>query len=143
MTCVRQWLQRLRNLFALSMCNRRARRPSRQRPWTYRPSFETLECRITPTTNNYYLVTSLAEGAGTLTTTGSGIDGSQAHPYQATTLRGAIAAATADGGDDTIVFDSSLFTSGPGTITLSTVGDTSAGNSDFGITTNIVIVGPS
>src|SRR5262249_48810995 len=80
-------------------------------------------------------------GAGTLTT--SGHVGTMADPYQDTTLRGAIAAATADGGTDTIVFDPTLFTSGPQTITLSTAGDNTFGPSDFGISADSTIVGPS
>ena len=105
-----------------------------------RLQLETLEDRLTPT-SNFYSVTSLAEGAGVLTTAGHA--GTQADPYLDTTLRGAIAAATADGGTDTIVFASNLFTSAMQTITLSTVGDGTAGPSDFGITTPITIQGPS
>src|SRR6187549_3423841 len=105
MKSVHQWLQWLRNMLTSSSFNRQARRASRQRRmtqrhWAFRPVVETLEIRITPTASNFYLVTSLAEGTGTLTTAGSGIDGSEANPFQNTTLRGAIAAAGADGGDD-------------------------------------------
>ena len=86
-----------------------------------------------------YEVTTLGEGAGMLT----GGQGTSSNPYSYTTLRAAIAAANADGNADTIEFDPSLFTSGPRTLTLSTVGDTTAGPSDFDITGNITIVGPS
>src|SRR5690242_14061729 len=104
MNRVRQGLQWLRNVLTHSAFKQSARlarqhRLLKQRRWLFRPIGEALEIRITPTSSNYYLVTSLDDAAGTLTTTGSGIDGSQAHPYQDTTLRGAIAAATADGGD--------------------------------------------
>jgi hypothetical protein len=89
----------------------------------------------------YYTVTSTADGAGTLTTTGH--TGTAADPFQDITLRGAIAAATADHGVDTIVIAPSLFTSGPQTITLNTTGDNTFGPSDFGISTPITIVGPT
>jgi hypothetical protein len=89
----------------------------------------------------YYTVTTLGEGAGTLTTAGHA--GSAADSFQDTTLRGAIAAATADHGFDTIGFDPSLFTSVPQTITLITAGDNTFGPSDFGIRTPITIVGPT
>lgn len=67
------------------------------------------------------------------------------------TLREAIAAAnndtTTDLGDtgsgaDTISFDPSLFSSGPATIDLSIVGDTTVGPSGLAITSDITIVGP-
>ncbi len=54
-----------------------------------------------------------------------------------------LTAAASDGGNDTIVFDPSLFTSGSQTITLSIVGDSTVGPSDFGIYTNITISGPT
>src|SRR5262249_16717270 len=63
--------------------------------------------------------------------------------FQATTLRGAITAANNNVGADTIVFSSTLFATGPQAITLSTVGDGTAGPSDFGITSNITIIGPT
>ena len=56
-------------------------------------------------------------------------------------LREAILAANNTAGADTIVFDSSLTANGPATITLSTVGDTSAGPSAFVITSDITIQG--
>ncbi len=67
------------------------------------------------------------------------------------TLREAIAAAnndtTTDLGDtgsgaDTISFDPSLFSSGPVTIDLSIVGDTTVGPSGLAITSDVTIVGP-
>ena len=67
------------------------------------------------------------------------------------TLREAIAAAnddtTTDLGDqgsgaDTISFDPSLFASGPATINLSIVGDTTVGPSGLAITSDITIIGP-
>ncbi len=81
---------------------------------------------------SYYRVTSLADGAGTLTTAGS--DGTEAHPFLDTTLRGAIIAANGAGGIDTIEFDSSLTSSGPALITL-TLGE-------LLITNAMNIVGP-
>src|SRR5262245_32791104 len=105
---------------------------------SHRLRLEWLEDRLAPAV---YSVTTLAEGAGTLTTTGHA--GTAADPYLDTTLRGAIAAATADQGTDTITFDASLFASSSGTITLTTVGDGTAGPSDFGISTNVTIIGPS
>ncbi len=98
---------------------------------------ELLEDRMAPAV---YSVTTLGEGAGTLTTAGHA--GTVTDPFQDTTLRGAITAATQDGGVDTILFAPTLFASGPQTITLSAVGDGTAGPSDFGITTNITITGP-
>ncbi len=88
----------------------------------------------------FYVVTTAAEGAGSQI--GSHV-GSQADPYQYTTLRGAVAAAAADGAVDTITFDPSLTAAGPATITLTTIGDDTAGPSDLGITTNITITGPT
>jgi len=95
----------------------------------------------------FYDVTTTADGAGTLTTAGHA--GSQADPYQDTTLRGAIAAATANGGPDTIGFDSSLFAGGPATITLTQFSNnTSNPSEDFGpsalrISSPITIQGPT
>lgn len=68
------------------------------------------------------------------------------------TLREAINAAnndtTTDLGDtgsgaDTITFDPSLFSSGPATIDLSIVGDTTVGPSGLAVTSDITIVGPN
>ena len=89
----------------------------------------------------YYVVTGTGDGIGSITTTGH--TGTSADPYLATTLRAAIAAATADLAVDTIVFDPSLTASGPATISLSTVVDTFAGPSNFDIRTNITIQGPT
>ena len=100
---------------------------------------ELLEPRRVLTPGSFYQVTGLTEGAGVL---GSG-DGTQANPFQYTTLRGAIAAATADGGPDTVTFDTSLVAGSFATITLSTVGDTTIGPSDLKISTNITIQGRS
>ena len=88
---------------------------------------------------SYYSVTTTGEGAGTLTTAGHA--GTLADPYLDTTLRGAITAATVDGQSDTITFAPSLTASGSATIALSTVGNTTAGPSDFGVSTNLTIVG--
>ncbi len=101
---------------------------------------EGLEDRLTPTSNSY-VVTGLTDTAGTLTTAGHA--GTAGDPYQDTTLRGAIAAATADGGTDTITFDPSLTAAGPATITLTTAGNGTAGPSDLDISTNITILGPT
>jgi hypothetical protein len=65
---------------------------------------EALEDRLAPA---FYSITSLADGAGTLDL---GHAGTATDPYQDTTLRGAIAAATADHGNDTITIPSSQFT---------------------------------
>ena len=56
-----------------------------------------LEDRLVPS-SFFYAVTGLTDAAGSIT----GGSGTQANPYQATTLRAAITAATADGGIDTI-----------------------------------------
>ncbi len=60
-----------------------------------------------------------------------------------TSLREAINYAEALGGNQTITFAPSLTQSGPATISLSTVGDNTAGPSDFGISTDITIDGPT
>jgi hypothetical protein len=103
------------------------------------PVYETDSGVKAPTTN-YYKVTGLGDDAGTLTKAGHA--GTQTDPFLDTTLRGAIAQANADNGDDTITFDTSTW-SGPQTLTLSTAGDNTAGPSDFGITATMTIVGPS
>ncbi len=103
--------------------------------------------------SNYYVVTSLAEGISVPTANGHA--GTQADPYPVSTLRGAVMAANRDfHGADTITFDPSLFTSAPGTITLSTAAggfndyndadgtDNTAGPSDFGIVGTLTIIGP-
>ena len=116
-------------------------RRSPKRFSSFRPCLEALETREVPA-SHFYVVTGLAEGFGALTTPG-GDAGTQADPYQDTTLRGALANATANGGTDTILFAPSLFTNGSQTITLFSVGDSTAGPSDFGISTNITIEGPT
>ena len=112
---------------------------AQQQPQHARLAVLQLEDRVMPAA--VYSVTGLAEGPGTLTTAGHA--GTLADPFLDTTLRGALAAATADGGNDTVVFASSLFSGGPQTIALDTVGDQTAGPSQFGISTSITIVGPS
>ena len=76
---------------------------------------EALERRCLLSTT-YYTVSGTGDGAGSMT----GGDGSQNTPYVYTTLRGAITAAVADGGTDTIGFDSTVFNT-PRTITLSSM----------------------
>lgn len=48
---------------------------------------------------------------------------------------------TAGSGSDTIIFAKNLTAAGPATITLARAGDSTAGASDFGITSNITILG--
>jgi hypothetical protein len=122
-------------LFHRWFSSARATRPVR--PST-RLIVEELESRLAPA-SFFYDVTTTGDTAGWVT----GGSGTQVNPFQATTLRAAITAATLDTGNHTIEFDPSLTTSGPATITLSTVGDTTVGPSDFGIRTNITIQGPT
>ena len=117
-----------------------SRRRQRQRPASLRPLLEMLEDRMVPTgLANFYNVTTTSDGTGLIT----GGNGTQATPFQVPTLRAAIAAATADSGNDTISFDPSLTSSGPATIALSTIGDDTFGPSDLLISTDITIVGPT
>jgi predicted outer membrane repeat protein len=87
--------------FSRSIGSKRARR----RPGKYRPMLETLETRLAPA---YISVMSVADNNDPLVTAGSGIDGTQNHPYQAPSLRSAIEQA---GPDDQIIFDSTVFSS--------------------------------
>ena len=117
-----------------------SRRRQRQRSASLRPLLEMLEDRMVPTgLANFYNVTTTGDGPGSIT----GGNGTQATPYQIPTLRAAIAAATTDGGGDTIEFDPSLTASGPATIALSTIADDTFGPSDLLISTKIAIVGPN
>ena len=95
----------------------------------------------TKATGYYYEVTSLADGAGTIT----GGDGlSSATAFQATTLLAAVNDANINNpGADVIMFDPSLFTSGAATLNLSTAGDSTFGLSDLGVTTDVTIEGPT
>ena len=87
----------------------------------------------------FFEVTSTSDAIGTI----SGGLGTQVNPFLATTLRAAIAAADADIFNPNVIeFDPSLTGSGPATIALDTVGDTTAGPSAFGITDTITIEGP-
>src|ERR1700722_1515263 len=127
---MKRWISRLTKKLLSFRSVPAHRRTNRSR----RPRLEWLEDRLAPAV---YSVTNPGEGAGPLTPAGHA--GTPADPYQDTTLRGAITAATADRQQDTITFAPALFTSGPQTITLSTVGDGTAGPSDFGISTNVTI----
>ncbi len=106
----------------------------------WRPALEAIETRLAPATV-YYDVLGTTDAAGSI----SGGSGTQAVPYQATTLRAAINDADSNNFTAIIAFDPSLTSSGPATITLSIQGDGTAGPSDFGIsgTSNITIEGPS
>src|SRR5438876_60495 len=102
----------------LSALRQPRRRPIRKATHrTTRLSIEMLEDRVVPTTpaGFYYSVTSLADNAGILMTGGHA--GTLADPYQDTTLRGAIVAANADLGADTILFN----IAGGGKITLASM----------------------
>ncbi len=115
-------------------------RPIPSRPRRNILGVELLETRLTPSSAYFYNVTTVNDGAGSLSGSHAG---TQADPFQAATLLAAVTAATADGGTDTIEFDPSLTAGGPATIALSTVGDNTFGPSDFGISTNITIQGPA
>ncbi len=117
----------------------RARKPRGGQRNATRPQFELLEYRVTPA-RLWIEVTGLGEGGGTIDTNHAG---TQSDPVRDTTLRGAVSAAGAFTYPVTIFFDPSLFTSGPQTLTLSQVGDGTAGPSDLGISTSIAIAGPS
>ena len=99
----------------------------------FRPWLDILEERLTPTPviGHFYNVTTTADGAGTLTTAPHA--GTQADPYQNTTLRGAIASASSG---DTIQFASGL----AGAIDLSTA---EHGLGTLTISLNLTIQGPS
>ena len=86
---------------------------------------------------SYFDVTSTGDAAGAVT----GGLGTQVDPFLATTLRTAITAANADFATNVITFDPNLTASGSATIVLGTVGDGTAGPSDFGIYDTITIEG--
>src|SRR5262249_5442056 len=87
----------------------------------------------------YYRVTTTGDG----TSTHAGGTGTQADPFQYATLLGAVNAADADGGIDTITFAPALTSNAPATIDLSTVGDGTAGPSDRGVSGLVTIEGPT
>ncbi len=104
----------------------------------FRPCLDILEERLAPSAY-WYEVT----GTGDSGSSQSGGAGTQLNPYLYSTLRGALNAAGSDGGTDTIFFSPFLFTGEAQTITVSNVGDGTAGPSDFGIYSNVTIDGPA
>ncbi len=135
------WLKSLKEFACGSSRNRQHRLRRRSGPArSRRLVLETLEDRLALSVGAFYDVTTTGDGAGSLT----GGAGASLNPYTYTTLRGAIAAAnTYSSGLNTIEFDPSLTSSAPATVDLSTPGDTTVGLSDFGISTNITIQGPT
>jgi hypothetical protein len=126
---------------ARTIHNPRKRRA--KRATTFRPSLETLEDRVVPT-STYYLVTTLGDGDASFSGQGSG---TQADPFQFNTLLGAVINANGSHpGTDTITFSPSLFTSGAQTINLSTIEQdlsSTEGATDLAIYTDITIMGPT
>src|SRR6266853_1359486 len=97
----------------------------RDRPGTFfRPWGEILEERTLLST---FTVTQLGDsGAGSLRQAVLNANNEITHP-----------------GPDIILFNSGLVAAGPATIALTTVGDSTAGPSALGITSDITIMGPS
>jgi hypothetical protein len=132
-----QWLRKVFGPRAqASRASRRGKswQPSRHR---FVPRLELLEDRLAPA--NTITVTGLGDSA-TITPLSGG-----SGTYTAVNLRSAVVGAEGLTGPDQIVFASNLFTSGPQTINLSVIGDTSAGPSALQIngTANITITGPT
>ena len=103
-------------------------------------SYTSVATFTTTAPSGYYEVTTNADNSNAVDFAHAGTSGD---PYLAPSLRSAINAGDDATGAVTIVFESSLTSSSSATITLSTVGNTTAGLSDFGVTGNITIVGPT